>query len=123
MNPVPPVIDAGGRVSGPLRARRCVRHAAREAVARCPSCKGFYCRECVIDHAGQLICADCLAKQARKKEKPASRRLAMVGRSMVLLLGFVVVWMALYKMGDYLLKIPPDFHDATIWKKFPMGGE
>ena len=35
--------------------RRCLHHPAREAVALCPECRRFYCRECVTEHAGRMI--------------------------------------------------------------------
>src|SRR5580658_7631208 len=34
-----------------LLDQRCFNHDLREAVAQCPSCKRFFCRECVTEHA------------------------------------------------------------------------
>ena len=45
--------------------RRCLHHPAREAVALCPECRRFYCRECVTEHTGRMICAGCVARLAR----------------------------------------------------------
>ena len=43
-----------------LAQSRCFQHAGREAVARCPECERFYCRECVTEHEGRMICRSCL---------------------------------------------------------------
>ncbi len=45
--------------------QRCWHHPTREAVVRCPGCSRFYCRECVVEHLGRMMCSDCVAaKQA-----------------------------------------------------------
>jgi len=31
--------------------------------------------------------------------------------------GGLVLWLALYGLGVLLLKIPPEFHDGTVWNK------
>lgn len=107
---------APGRAASPLHARRCVRHANREAVARCPSCSGFFCRECVVDHAGRLMCADCLARESTAKKSDAPRRLAVLGRLGMAGAGVLVTWILFYSLGSLLLRIPPDFHEGTVWK-------
>ena len=96
-----------------LHTRRCVRHASREAAARCPGCGEFFCRECIVEHEGKLLCAACLARAtaARERRQP---RLAAVRRAGSAGVGARVLWRVFYWV---LLKIPPDFHDGTIWKK------
>ena len=47
-----------------LTHQRCFHHSHREAVARCPECRQFYCRECVTEHDYRVICATCLKKIA-----------------------------------------------------------
>src|SRR5438132_254763 len=62
-----------------LARQRCLNHLNREAVARCPECKRFFCRECVTEHEDRLICAACLKKLAkatarrRVRERATSR--------------------------------------------------
>ena len=42
--------------------QRCWNHEAREAACRCPACGRSYCRECVSEHEGRLLCAACLSR-------------------------------------------------------------
>lgn len=100
-----------------LRSRRCQRHAAREAVALCPECRGYFCRECVSEHDGKILCGHCLAAsipQTRNRRK-------IFGRLFDLVLGaagLVTLWLCLYYFGDMLLAIPSSFHEGTIWDSF-----
>ena len=53
-----------------LSAQRCFNHAGREAVARCPECSRYFCRECISEHRGRVVCAGCLASlSATVKER------------------------------------------------------
>ena len=47
-----------------LAHQRCFHHSLREAVARCPECRQFYCRECVTEHDDRMFCAACLRKRS-----------------------------------------------------------
>ncbi len=89
-----------------VRAQRCRLHPAREAAARCPGCGGCFCRECVTEHAGRLLCAACLARAA-DTARPVRRRF----RGFAALAGFLALWGALYLSGRLLLAIPSDTHD------------
>jgi hypothetical protein len=99
-----------------LHARRCARHVNREAAARCPGCGEFFCRECVVEHDGKLLCASCLARSA-KTARRAPRSFAAVRRAGTTLAAAVVLWLLFYALGAVLVRIPPDFHDGTVWKK------
>ncbi len=105
--------------AGQLHARRCARHAEREAAARCPDCRGFFCRECVVEHRGKFLCAACLERAIGTNAATARRRRwRAVGReAATLLAGVFVLWLLFYGGGALLEKLPPDFHDGTIWKK------
>ncbi len=78
-----------------LASQRCLNHATREAVARCPECGHFYCRECITEHDDRVICASCLKKLVQQAEPVAKRRvnpwpfLFSVG-------GFVLAWFVFY---------------------------
>jgi hypothetical protein len=48
-----------------LRHARCLFHPLREAAARCPHCRGTFCRECVTDEDNQLACPPCLRRMTR----------------------------------------------------------
>lgn len=95
-----------------------MRHTEREAVARCSSCGGFYCRECVVDHAGRLVCASCLAKTtAASAEAKPKRSFAGLRRGVTLIAAVLVLWVLFYTVGSLLLSVPADFHEGTIWRR------
>ncbi len=111
-----PPIPAGAPGAIRLHARRCVRHAAREAAARCPGCGEFFCRECVVEHDGRLLCATCLARAAAGR-RSGRQRLAVIRRAATTIVATLVLWLLFYGVGAFLVRIPPDVHDGTIWKK------
>lgn len=97
-----------------IALQKCKRHALREAVARCPECKGFFCRECVTEHEDRVICSDCLVKLSEKKmKKPLRFRWVLRGAGVVT--GFFILWLFFYYLGQMLLSIPSDFHEGTLW--------
>jgi hypothetical protein len=107
----PPV---AGLVIENIHTRRCARHVDREAAARCPSCGGFFCRECIVEHEGRLLCTSCLARESasakarQDKWAGARRRLELAAATLAAVLVF-------YGIGSILLNVPPDFHEGTIW--------
>lgn len=111
--PVSPAQSGAGRV----HARRCARHPSREAAARCPGCAEFFCRECVVEHDGKLLCSTCLSRAVGQAETRGQRR-AAVRRATAILSGAVMLWLLFYSAGALLVRIPPDFHDGTVWKEF-----
>jgi hypothetical protein len=98
-----------------LAHQRCFHHAEREAVARCAECRSFFCRECVTEHGGRLICAACLRELVAV---PIRGRPAFLGLMRVLQLafGFVVAAGFFYWLGQSLLELPSSFHDGTLWR-------
>lgn len=94
-------------MNGALSRQRCWTHARREAVSRCPSCTRFYCRECVTEHEGRLLCVGCLAKVAAPAAKPQGTRwvlwmaMALLGLSLAFLLHGV--------SGYVLHQLPPSW--------------
>ncbi len=94
---------------------RCHNHEAREAVSRCPTCRRYYCRECVTEHAGRVICAGCLKLHAAadaRRRKPLRTLLSAV----LPLAGFLIAWGWFYLMGRGLTAIPVELHDAAGWE-------
>ena len=83
---------------------------------RCPSCGEFFCRECVSEHDGKLLCASCLARSSTTSARKRERR-AVLRRVGAAAAGGLALWIAFYGLGSLLAKIPADFHDGTIWKK------
>ncbi|MBK8475619.1 MAG: hypothetical protein IPL39_04725 [Opitutaceae bacterium] len=113
--PVPPTARPA-----PIRAWRCVRHAEREAAARCPVCGQPFCRECVVEHEGRLLCSACLAKQASPAPAPrAARSFAPLRALLSVGTPALVLWFVFFYAATLLTRIPQNFHDATIWKDLP----
>lgn len=97
-----------------LAAQRCHYHPVREAVARCPECKRFFCRECITEHDDRVICASCLQKLAGEK-KVARKRFGGAKRFFAGAAGIIVAWIFFYSMGRLLLLVPTTFHEGTMW--------
>ena len=119
-NPHPPLVPVLGgtppKPSGPLRTLRCVRHAEREAVGRCPSCGGSFCRECVSEHEGRLLCALCLSREIAAKQSVVEKRdWGRAKRFSATMLSVLVLWLFFFLLGELLVKIPSDFHEGKIW--------
>ena len=97
-----------------LAHQRCFNHAAREAVARCPECKQFFCRECITEHDRRVLCAACLQKLGRRPllQRRGLKRLIHVGQC---LLGLLAAWFFFYLVGEALLALPTSFHEGTLW--------
>ena len=98
-----------------LTHQRCFNHAGREAVARCPECRQFFCRECVTEHDDRVVCSACLKKLAGVPfvKRPGFLkvlRLAQCG------LAILVAWFFFFLIGELLLKIPASFHEGAIWQ-------
>lgn len=93
---------------------RCLNHPQREAVARCPECREFFCRECVAEHDDRVICSSCLRKLAARKERP-KRSFSVLLRPIALLGGLLVAWLYFYLIGNWSSALPSKFHEGTIW--------
>ncbi len=93
-----------------LLDQRCFHHDGREAVAQCPSCKLFFCRECVTEHAGRMICVTCVHALTRDADKTTS---AVRARwTVTALAGILIAWVVFYYLGATLARIPSKFHAA-----------
>jgi hypothetical protein len=92
-----------------------LNHSLREAVARCPECQRYFCRECVTEHDDRLICAACLKKLSRPA---AARRVRWAGLLLAgeFVVGILTAWLFFYAVGRNLLAIPDSFHEGTVWK-------
>jgi hypothetical protein len=89
----------------------------REAVARCPECTRFFCRECVTEHEDRLLCAGCLAKIAEPaiRQRRNLRPIAIFFQSTI---GLLILWVVFYYIGQILLAIPAQMHEGTTWSDF-----
>lgn len=94
--------------------KRCFNHGGREAVARCPRCERYYCRECITEHEGRVICGRCLA--SRPEPGKRGHLAALAGAGFPALGGVLLLWLVFYYLGKALLLVPTSFHEGTFWK-------
>ncbi len=100
-----------GMAGNQLEELRCVLHAHREAVAQCPSCSRFYCRECVVEHSGKMLCKSCLDASVDADMPESGNAISgwVVGFAS-LCISFLITCAFFYIGGKVLLSIPEDFH-------------
>lgn len=98
-----------------LTHQRCFNHVAREAVARCPGCTRYFCRECVTEHDDRVLCAACLARLA-KTDSGRARTFRTVTRVLQFGLGLVLAWFFFFAIGETLQRLPDEFHEGNIWQ-------
>ncbi len=90
-------------------ASECFVHPSREAVALCLECRRSYCRECVVDHDGRLICAACLGRLNNAGAGSTSsvrRALSFAGLGVALLF----CWIFFYMTGRAFMLAEPARH-------------
>lgn len=97
-----------------LARQRCFHHGSREAVARCPHCRRFFCRECITEHGHRVICAACLAELADAQAK-RRRRLSTAVTILAAALALLFVWGTFALLGRVLLNIPSRYHEGIVW--------
>ncbi|MEX2016068.1 MAG: hypothetical protein WD873_05470 [Candidatus Hydrogenedentales bacterium] len=98
-----------------LSQQRCFLHAGREAVARCPRCERYYCRECITEHEGRIVCAACMREVAAAS--PASPRANFLAPFFQFTTGMLVLVFAFMIVARLLLLLPHDYHEGTVWKE------
>ncbi len=105
-----------------LVLQRCFNHSMREAVARCPACSRFYCRECITEHEGKMLCATCLSQTSQTAVKRRGKIfINMLGQAVLFGSGFVLVWKFFHLLGRMLLMLPSSFHEGTVWSDIFKG--
>ncbi|HWZ32489.1 MAG TPA: hypothetical protein VNX18_14210 [Bryobacteraceae bacterium] len=89
--------------------QRCWNHASREAVVRCPSCQRYFCRECVTEHRGRMMCSACVTASVSAPAPGArSRGIAWAAFAAA---GLLLAWMFFYYLGAMLARIPSNFFE------------
>jgi hypothetical protein len=97
--------------------QQCFNHAAREAVARCPECRQFFCRECVTEHDDRMSLFGLPEKidaPAELEQRFAFGRIVPTSRNVAL--GILIAWFFFFLIGESLLKLPDSFHEGTLWQ-------
>lgn len=90
----------------------CTHHPDRESVGRCPECTHTYCRECITEHEGRVICAACLEAQQVKRTERAGGMTKVLKGITGILMGFALAIGFYYLLGWGLLQIPENFHEG-----------
>ena len=96
-----------------LTALRCIHHGSREAAALCASCRKPFCRECVTEHAGVVLCTGCL----RQPERGNTRRLRpglLLLSSCVLSASLVGLILLFALLGKTLLNLPAELDQDEV---------
>jgi hypothetical protein len=95
-----------------LTFQRCLIHADREAVARCPACANYFCRECVTEHEGKFLCSNCIQRRSAPIES-ANRTAGWFMAAIGMIFGLAVAWFFFYLIGRLLILVPPNLHDIS----------
>ena len=92
-----------------LVAERCLLHPGREAAVRCMECRRYFCRECVTEHSGRMLCAHCVPQAQNTKQRGPSILLWSLSFAVV----FLFAWMVFYYLGMGFARIPSSFHGGA----------
>jgi hypothetical protein len=84
-----------------ISAQHCFNHPERLAAAQCLECHRSYCRECVTEHGGKLICAACLRKGSAAQAARGNWRRALVLPAMAVA-ALCLSWLIFYTAGWWL---------------------
>jgi hypothetical protein len=95
-----------------LTLQRCLIHRGREAVARCPSCANFFCRECITEHEGRFLCSNCLQRRSAPIQ-PVRPTTGWFTAALGTVIGIAVAWFFFYLIGQLLILIPANLHDIS----------
>lgn len=95
----------------------CLNHPRREAAARCTACGRPFCRECVTEFEGRMVCSACHREKLQVKEKP-KRDWAILTAGLQGAAGLGLLWLGAWLLGRVLLSIPSEFHEGITWEKF-----
>lgn len=90
-------------------AKRCFVHPSREAASFCTACRRSFCRECVTEHDGRLICASCIANIDSAGPR-RTRRYAWLGTAASLFVAVAFSWLFFYMLGRACLLVEPSRH-------------
>ncbi|NQT92245.1 MAG: rhomboid family protein [Lentisphaerae bacterium] len=101
-----------------ISRQKCSNHPGREAVARCPVCERFFCRECVTEHEDRVICARCLARQSRARARSESP-IGSLFLAIRVASATLVLCLLFYYLGQGLLRLPSAFHEGALWRDIP----
>lgn len=88
---------------------RCLNHSSREAAARCLQCGHYFCRECVTEHDGRLVCAGCLKSVSRTNRVKSFLIRNLFSLTCYSIFALLLSWYFFYTIGRLLVRIPSAF--------------
>lgn len=83
---------------------RCLNHEAREAVSRCPSCRNYFCRECISIFEDRVICAACLKTVSGREHDLPARGFGAFGIALTIG-GLLSAWFVFYAAAWMILQL------------------
>lgn len=95
----------------------CLNHPQREVAARCTSCGSVFCRECVTNFDGKMICSACYRKQAEAPAEVVKRDWFWLTWGLQLMTGLGLTWFMWWLLGRLLAGLPSSFHEGTMWER------
>ncbi len=96
-----------------IAAQRCFTHNERGASGRCPACTRFYCRECLTEHEGRVLCTRCLQALSKPEAVKSLSFLRGITRGVVGLSGVALAGAFFYLAGLLMARLPASFHDGS----------
>jgi hypothetical protein len=102
-----------------LQHAHCLNHPRREAAARCTACGQPFCRECVTELDGRMVCGACHRTKTAAKEKP-ERDWFLITTALQALLGLALLWGGAWFLGRLLVSTPTEFHEGVMWQRFGL---
>ena len=99
-----------------LKNRRCFNHADREASARCPVCQNDFCRECITEHKGKMLCVNCLKESTQKKQNK-KKIFAPVFYILLLAITVIIIFLCFVNMGRGIAFREINKHENASFKK------
>jgi hypothetical protein len=88
--------------------QRCANHPGREAAARCPECRSYFCRECVTEHEDRVLCAACIRALTASRKTAVSPFVKRVAAALPVSLGLLTAWLFFYLVGRSLFLRQPE---------------
>lgn len=97
----------------------CLIHPRREAAARCTSCGQPFCRECVTELDGRMVCGPCHRAKTQVTER-APRDWFVLSAAVQAAAGLGLLWLTAWLLGRVLVSVPTQFHEGTLWETFGL---
>lgn len=96
---------------------QCLNHPKREAAARCTACGQVFCRECVTNLGGRMVCGACYQVKTTVETK-VRKDWFVLKFVLQVVVGMGLFWGLWWRVGRLLAGMPSSFHEGTMWETF-----